>query len=265
MAPTQPPLPGETRAKTTSHTPGVPLVPQWSLIAAGILGALSLIFVTGFGFGQSWGASQWGPFSAWLSSGLTFAAVVVALRGAALARREAARSQRSRLIDPKSPDAENLDAISDLWGALSSMHSVFTSFTQYLAGLPAKFEPNSPRNDGELPDRPGESLVAEISRRFETFVSTWTATAEPHLFRTLALLHSSPLYAPVKQLNADIRNLLEDMLPEVFPPVFLGQRPDTGPVIAAWSDIIRRRQDHLDLAHQHLSLALDSVERALDQ
>lgn len=68
-----------------------PLPPPWA-IAGGVAAALALIFLLGVGYGQRWGAEQWGPLAAWVAGAATFGAVFVALR-------EAARSQRAREID----------------------------------------------------------------------------------------------------------------------------------------------------------------------
>jgi len=67
-------------------------ISKWWLAVVGVIALLAVIFAVGFGFGERWGAPQWGPFSEWLAGGLTLNAVVVALR-------ESLRGQRSRLVD----------------------------------------------------------------------------------------------------------------------------------------------------------------------
>ena len=88
-----------------------PFPPPW-VLAGGIVAALALIFVLGVGYGQQWGAPQWGPLAEWIAGAATFGAVVVALR-------EAARGQRSREIDYEiSRRRECITALGDLWGAM---------------------------------------------------------------------------------------------------------------------------------------------------
>ena len=92
--------------------------PTW-LIVACISVTLSLIFLLGVGYGQQWGANQWGPVAAWVSGAATLAAVVVALRQASIARRESMDLQVARLIDHEvSRRRECIKALSELWAAL---------------------------------------------------------------------------------------------------------------------------------------------------
>jgi protein-S-isoprenylcysteine O-methyltransferase Ste14 len=44
-----------------------------------LAGVVVVLFFAAFGFSSNWGAQQWGPFSAWLASGLTLTAVSIAL------------------------------------------------------------------------------------------------------------------------------------------------------------------------------------------
>jgi hypothetical protein len=125
------------------------------LIITGIVGALALVFLAGAGFGQQWGAQQWGPVAAWLSSALTLAAVVVALRQAAVAQRQAVIAQAQadtarrgslqvqfdRLVDHEmSRRRECIDALSDLWAAIVGVGNDFLVFTQALDDIDATFE-----------------------------------------------------------------------------------------------------------------------------
>jgi hypothetical protein len=101
------------------------------LIALGIVGAMAVIFVVGFGFGAGWATPQWGHLSGWPAGGFTFAAVVVALRGALQAQREAARAERSRLVDHElQRRRENLKCLSDLWAAMGRMGPPFVTFIE---------------------------------------------------------------------------------------------------------------------------------------
>jgi hypothetical protein len=82
---------GEIPCSTLADVDQDRSLPPWSIVV-GVVAALALIFVLGVGYGQQWGASEWGPLSAWIAGAATFGAVVLALR-------EAARSQRAREID----------------------------------------------------------------------------------------------------------------------------------------------------------------------
>jgi hypothetical protein len=53
---------------------------RYWLAITSVLGALVLIFCVGFGFGQRWGAAQWGPFSEWFACVATLSAAVIAYR-----------------------------------------------------------------------------------------------------------------------------------------------------------------------------------------
>lgn len=121
---------------------------KWWLAVVGVIGVLTIIFAIGFGFGQQWGAPQWGPFSEWLTGGLTLAAVVIALRESLRARRESIRGQWSRLVDHElTRRRENLRALTELWAAITAMSLVFESFIDYLQNLPLTIDPNKPRTD----------------------------------------------------------------------------------------------------------------------
>ena len=233
---------------------------SWRTASAATAAALLLIFAIGFGFGQGWDSSQWGPFSEWLASALTLAAVVVALREAARARNEAARSARSRLVDHElARRRENINALSDLWGAIPAISIELTAFVNYIEDLHG-LNLNKPRN---VPEIPGEPLADEVNRTVKAFYASWTESVEPPLFKALALLRGSELYLPVKQLNADIRAMMETTLAAMLQPIFTGGRVDVEPLKTAWRDIAGRRNEHLNLAHDHLSLTLADVERAL--
>jgi hypothetical protein len=128
------------------------------------------------------------------------------------------------------------------------MSLVFKSFTDYLENLPARFDPNVPRTDNVPPDRPGEPLAYEVGRRFEDFMTKWTQTIQPHLFLTPALLQGAALQDAMKRLN----DKLTEIKAEGFTPLRVafvdGRRPDVGPIDAMWADVLRRRQEHFDLA-----------------
>jgi hypothetical protein len=56
------------------------VVRRYWMSGIGLLAGLAVIFWVGFGFGQRWGAPQWGPFSEWFACAVTLSAAVVAYR-----------------------------------------------------------------------------------------------------------------------------------------------------------------------------------------
>ena len=225
---------------------------HWVTVTS-LLTGLALGVVVGYGFAQRWGAAQWGPFAEWFAGVATFSAVVVALR-------EAARGQRARRVDHEfARRRECLKAVSDVWGALSQVGMDFNAFKSFLDDLPPMFNANLPRKGG-----PGQPLAEEIFNRIETFFTTWVQRVEPPLFAARALLQGTPLDAEVQKISADIKKIQNEILPEITKVVVSeqGRRPDTESFRATYQDIMKRRQDHLDLALKHYSLAYDDVEAA---
>jgi hypothetical protein len=261
--------------------------PTW-LIVTGIVVALGLIFLLGLGYGQRWGANQWGPVAAWLSGALTLAAVVAALHQSRIAQRqaviaqqqadethrEAMRLQEDRLIDHEvSRRRECIQAISDLWAALVGMSFEFTSFTDYLVNLPTSFNGALTRDDGLPPERPGEPFINEIGRHFETFYASWFRAIQPPLFVALAVLYGTDMYDAVDGINGDIAKIskeeteggLVDVRKALMPDPQHGlcHRPDIDRLTAMWQDIVGRRFAHLRLVQEHFSLKHEDVENAV--
>lgn len=170
-------LPGRCGARSTladvNESPAFP--PPWA-IAGGVAAALALIFLLGVGFGQQWGADQWGPLAAWVAGAATFGAVVVALR-------EAARSQRARAVDHEiSRRRECIAALGELWGALVGLIIDFRTFVDYLDDLGQNFNPAT----GVVSPGPGERQVLKtygevIGERIQDFFDKWAKAVEPPL------------------------------------------------------------------------------------
>ena len=218
------------------------------LIVVGTVAALALIFILGVGFGQQWGAPQWGPLSAWIAGVGTFGAVFLALR-------EAARGQREREIDHEiSRRRECITALGDLWGAVIGMGGPggpVEIFINYLDGLDPEFNPK-------------EQRIPEIVRRIQEFWGGWTSTVEPPLFTARLVLRGTPLYGPAGQLSEEISNFTGE-LRGAIEQVLEGQRPDAEPLITMWHDLQHRDAEHATLAEQHFSLDRRDVERYLRQ
>lgn len=239
----------------------------WWLRLLAIYAALLLVLIVGVGVNNKWATPQWGPLSEWVAGILTFGAVAVAVLAAVIAQREAAEGRRDRLVDHElQRRRENLQALDRTWAGIATMALVFPAFTDYLQNLPARFDPNVPRTDNVPPDKPGNPLAYDIGERVTVFMDTWVKTIEPPLFLTLALLGDTPMEKPVKELNDKLTKLKEEGFPLLTHPIlFENRRPDVEPVDAMWKDITRLRNEHLNLAARHFSLALDDVERWLSE
>lgn len=239
------------------------LPPPW-LIVTGIVAALSLIFLLGFGVGGQWGAPQWGPLAEWLAGAATFAAVVVALQQSAQARREARRGHLARLVDHEvSRRRECMKALGELWAALVGVGMDFRSFVNYLDDLPREFNPVGQRHTGPL--RELQTYGDEVIEQIQQFFAKWMDTIEPALFVALYLLHDTPMYPAVGQINDGINEIRKDGIPSITRPIIQGRRPDTAQLTTMWNNILRRRDEHLKLARQHFSLTHKDVERYVRQ
>jgi hypothetical protein len=136
------------------------LPPPW-LIVIGLVVGLPLGFFVVYRLMHTWGAPQWGPVATWFAGAATLAAVVVALRQANIARRETKRLQLARLVDHEaSRRRECIEALGQLWGAITGMQTEFDVWTDNLKTLPL------------------DSIHAEIRR----FSREWHNRIEPPLF-----------------------------------------------------------------------------------
>jgi hypothetical protein len=232
-------------------------LPAWQIVG-GIVGALALIFLLGVGYGQEWGAPQWGPLASWVAGALTFGAVVVALR-------EAGRSQRAREVDYEiSRRRECIEALADMWGAAVGQMIPFRDFVNYLDDLPAPFNPDAQRNPNPLRETKtfgGDEIVGRI----HAFFDEWANRIEPQLFTAGLILRGTPLYEPVVQVNKDANTIKSDGIRSITRPVLEGQRPNTEPLMKMWQRLLARRDEHSQLAHKHFSLDRRDVEQYLRQ
>lgn len=230
--------------------------PPW-LIVTGVIAALGVIFVLGVGYGQQWGAPQWGPLASWIAGAATFGAVVVALR-------EARRGHLARLVDHEvSRRRECIKTLGDLWGALVGLEMDSATWTGYLDDLPSNFNPNAPRLSGPLtgPQTYGDGIREEI----RNFSFKWQNSIEPPLFVALLILRGTALYDAVAGVNDKINEIKREGLDGIKDAVSKGRRPETEPISAIWKNVIERRDDHLSLARQHFSLDRNDVEQYVRQ
>lgn len=228
------------------------------MIVTRIIVTLGLIFLLGIGYGQQWGADQWGPLAAWLAGAATFGAVVVALR-------EAARSQRAREVDYEiSRRRECIGALGDLWGAMVGQMIPFRDFVNYLDDLRQHFDPNLPHVPAvAVVTGPIQTYGDEIVDRIHAFFGEWASHIEPQLFTARMILRGTPLYEPMEQVNKDANTIKTDGIRSITRPVLKGQRPDTGPLTQIWLGLLARRDEHAKLVYQHFSLDRRDVERYL--
>jgi hypothetical protein len=226
--------------KTSGQNDGLP--PPW-LIIIGIVCALALVFLLGAGVGQEWGAEQWGPVASWVASGATFAAVVVALRQAVLGQREARRGQLARLVDHEvSRRRECIEALANLWAALTGMQMEFAAWT------------------GNLQTMPVDSIRGELQR----FSWEWQNKIERPLFVALLVLRGTDVYDAVDDLAKKTDEIKTDGLEPIRQAIRERRRPDAAAIegiTSMWKNVIDRRRAHLTLARQHFSLARTDVER----
>jgi hypothetical protein len=252
--------------------------PATWLIIVGIVGALALVFLAGTGFGQQWGAEQWGPVAAWLSSALTLGAVIIALRQAAVAQRQAAIAQAQadiarrgslqvqldRLVDHElSRRRECIDALSDLWGAFVGVGNDFLTFTQELDDLDATFDPTQQRTPSGL--HGGKLYGEELAERIRDFFGGWLKATQPPLFRARLVLRGTRLEEAVKQFNEGVNKVGREGVPTLTTSILQGRRPDTVPITTMWHNVLRLRDEHVRLAEKHFSLRREDAEAAVRQ
>lgn len=230
------------------------------LIVVGVVIALTLIFVLGVGAGQEWGASQWGPVATWVSGALTLAAVIVALRQAALARRDSARLQLARLVDHEvSRRRECIEALANLWAAITGMQMEFAAWMEYLGKLPDSFNPREQHRPA--PRGAEQTWGSETREEMRRFSSEWQNRIEPPLFAALLVLRGTGVYQAVGALNDTINGIKTQGLEPIREALANGRRPNVEPITEMWSKVVGCRDEHLSLARQNFSLTRRDVER----
>jgi len=224
------------------------------------------VYFLAYGLAVDWGPSEWGSYGQCVGSAFTLAAVVVALWEAARSHRESLKAQRSRLIDHElTRRRENLDALANLWAALMGINMAALKFRAYFDNLPRVFNGNVPRPDQDDPDATDQPLAYEIQAQYETYLARWVEVVEPPLFVALSMLRGSPLYEPLRDLNKMMADYKSVEIPKLDEAIFNGRRPDTTSLGEAWKAILAVRQEHLELAKEHVSLNLADVEAAIPE
>lgn len=249
-----------TNVNEPSGDDGLP--PPW-LIVIGIVGALALVFLLGAGVGQGWGADQWGPVAGWFAGAATLAAVVVALRQANIARHAAMELQVARHVDHAiSRRRECIEALANLWAAITGMQMEFDAWTEYLGRLPDQFNLDEQNRPGPVVG-PVSTWRTETREAMRSFSSKWQHEIEPTLFVALLVLRGTDLYEATGALNDKINEIKTQGLEPIRQGLAAGRQPDTAPIEVMWEDVKNRRDEHLRLARQHFSLERKDVERAV--
>ena len=244
-------LPGSLRDVTNVNRPSSddPLPSPW-LIVTGIVAALALVFLLGLGAGREWGAEQWGPVAVWLSGAVTLAAVVVALRQAALARHESMRLQLARLVDHEAGRRrECIKALVDLWAAFSRTNFEFSFFEHTIYNMPENFDPKRKRLPDDVPPdgHVGELYSDEFIRALGKFYSKWVEIIQPPLFSALAIFHGTELFAELNEINDKFLKLAtedsEGTFIDLGNKIKSGKRPDTRTFSNRFGEIYARSEE----------------------
>jgi hypothetical protein len=145
-------------------------------------------------------------------------------------------------------------------GALVGLLIDFRAFIDYLDDLGPTFNVAAiVQTDSGRVKRYGDVLLEHI----QEFWDRWTKTVEPPLFTARLVVRGTPLYEPMERVNREINTIKTDGVKSITKPVMQGRRPDTAPLNDMWENLLRRRDDHAKLGHQHFSLNRDDVERYL--
>ena len=95
-----------------------------------LLIALLAVFFLAHGLAAGWGSGQWGPYSEWVASAVTLGAVGIALR-------ESFKGDKARRVDHElSRRRECIDAISEVWRAVTKMALHLQLYTDYSTTFP---------------------------------------------------------------------------------------------------------------------------------
>ncbi len=240
------------------------------LIVTGIVAALALVFLLGVGAGREWGAEQWGPVAAWLSGAVTLAAVVVALRQAALARQESMHLEIARLVDHEAGRRrECIKALGDLWAALSKVSFEFSVFEHNIYNMPENFDPKRIRLPEDVPPggHVGELYSDEFIRETGKFYARWVGIIQPPLFSALAILHGTELFEEINEISDMLVKLAtedsEGTFIDMGNKIKSGKRPDVRTFSNRFGAVYARSEKHLRLVREHFSLKREDIERTV--
>ncbi|OBA71576.1 hypothetical protein A5641_02480 [Mycobacterium sp. 1554424.7] len=221
-----------------------------------------MFFFLGSGVGQHFGGVQWGSVASWFSGALTLAAVVVALRQASNARRDAMRLQLARLVDHEvSRRRECIEALAKLWAALTGMQTELFAFTEYLKTLPDTFDPRQQHRPA--PRGVEQTWGMEIREEVRRFSSEWQNRVEPPLFVALLVLRGTPLESAVEEINEKIEEIKTQEMEPIREALNDGRRPNTDSAMSKWNDIIARRTEHLRYASECFNLTREDAETSV--
>jgi hypothetical protein len=219
-----------------------------------LLITLVAVFFLAYGLAAGSGSGQWGPYSAWVASALTLGAVGIALR-------ETFKGDKARRVDHElARRRECIDAMSEVWSAVTKMALHLQVYTDYLDNLPQEFDREAARSDNVKPIFPGEPIALEIGTNSMNFFNLWVDALHPPFFRALALTRGTALDGPLVALNNSVTELMDVNIKAAGETAVTGRRPDISAIDQKWGEILRRKQAHLELVRKHFGLGLTDAE-----
>lgn len=212
-------------------------------------------FFLAFGFATRWGAQQWGSYGQCVAAGLTFAAVVVALR-------ESFKSDRARRVDHEvARRRECIDVLADLWTGISKMALVVPEFTAFLRGLPSEFDLDEPLQDHVFGMASNQSAAAtDIQEKWLEYMHRWNTEIGSQVFKAFSVISGTPLDEPLMDLKNSLNAITSDIGEAFLFASSEGRRPDLGNTIEQWGHITAREGHFISLARQHFSFDLKDIE-----
>ncbi|WP_433563208.1 hypothetical protein ACQP1O_38405 [Nocardia sp. CA-151230] len=255
--------------KTTGHP--VALVPNgqrpsatWSIVGATCGLAAIVVGLVALGLANHWGIAQFGTVSTWVFGSVTLTALVLAFSESRRSIRESAKSEErtelQRQIDHEiDRRRETSKAIADLWSAIAAEALSVNDVLNFFDDLPYSFDLNVARNE-----EVSTPLAVEIHDVVKAFVQGWLHNVEGPLLYALVVTKGTKLDQPTRQLNKDVRSLVDGAIPALTNFAMTQQHiPETQPVRDLFSSITKRRQDFLDLMRDHLALDWATVTSAV--
>jgi hypothetical protein len=105
-------------------------------------------------------------------------------------------------------------------------------------------------------------MALRICESITRFMDRWVTAVEPQIFLALALLEDTPLEDGVMDVMKDLDAINNKVIQGMNDVFVTGQRRDKAALKDAWTQLVERRQAHLDLAREHFRPRLDDAEQA---
>lgn len=223
-----------------------------ALILATVL--VSVFFLV-YGLAAHWGSSQWGSYGQCVGSGLTFAAVVVALR-------ESFKGDRARRIDHElTRRRECIDALAEMWGGIAKVALVVAEFVGYLRLLPPTFDPDEPLENHPFGKQSEEKARAEIQQEWLEYMTRWNSELSPSVFKVFTMMRGTPLDEPLLKLKDELNSITSELGEAFMVACHRGERPDLEGTMERWGNIVEREGDFISLARHHFGLSPEQISR----